>query len=355
MANLSEVPLADITLENWERNMSHNHVIVDPRRLREDCYLAVRRGEKFSLPTWDTTGIFPKSDEAFSRFVFWVNVVNFNFSHPVKLAGGDLLKYRVRDIFGKEQRGAYAMIAAFYRAFGEEPILTRHMRPHLASLGRMKRFFKGFNSVAMIEDRRRLLGEACDVLDTYFYGDPKNVLEASDYLAFSSGDKMGIFYRLMTFFPRSFGSDYYKFNGLSLCANPFLFFTKRINLFMVMYHDRAVHSEGALSLIQDIDRVGPIPDYELPRSYETDQIFKYSNELKQMIQSAVPLRRGSQMELEIRGATVWAQIWELHWLNEARKEKGLPPLHIGHVDFYRWFRGKKVRGPLPHICFTTDY
>ena len=67
------------TADSWWR-MRHNHVWIDERKLREDSYLAVGRGEEFSLPAWDFAGIYPQSNDAFSRFIFWFLVRNKTYT-----------------------------------------------------------------------------------------------------------------------------------------------------------------------------------------------------------------------------------------------------------------------------------
>lgn len=352
------------TVENWSK-MPHDNVWVDGRKLREDCYLAVQRGRDFVLPGWDEKGVHPQSREAFMNFIFWVNVLNYDFSHPGAVTDrrtGErkraIVKFMARDCYGKEQRGAYALRAVLYKRFGEEPILAKHVLPYVSSLSKTKKFLAGFNSLPLLHERRLMLLEACGILKEYFDGDPRNIFEKGRYRAFGAADKPGIHDILAGYFPGVFGSDVHVFRlgGGRLKERKLDFnFFKRANLLLVMYHDRAVKSGGALTPIEDIGEVGPIPDYELPRSYEADGIFRYGDELNAMIDNAKPIQRGSQMELEIRGATVWAQVWELYWLNIFRMEKSLPPLHIGHVDFYRWLKGKQIAKRNHHICFTTDY
>ena len=337
------------TADSWWR-MRHNHVWIDERKLREDSYLAVGRGEEFHMPAWDFEGIYPQSNEAFPRFIFWTSVVNFRYNYPV-MTNGTLEKFAALDVYGKEQRGANALQAIFYRAFSEGPIRSGHILHHMRSSESAKEFFRGTGKeIPMLFERRVMLLEAANIVLAYFDGDPINIFKEAKYRAHSKAGGLGIIDTLTLGFPMGFGQDRYPAPG----TGELLSFNKRANLVAVMYEGRAQASKGELPVIEDIAEVGPIPDYQLPRSYKADGIFRYSDELNRTIDQGIPVTSDSAMQIETRGATVWAQLHELKCVNEARQDKGLAPLHIGHVDAYRWFRGRKYTGQEPLICDTTD-
>lgn len=343
-------------LAAWEQ-MPKKHVTVNDEKLRSDTYAAVAAGQTFELPSWQIPGIYPASHEAFPSYVFWRNAVNFCYNHPVKLADGTLLKFEAEDSFGKKQNGAFAMSACFYRAFGERPILASDMFPHLKSLSALKLFFAGYTDMPLLAERYDILYDCAQKLEKKFAGDPMNIFRSAHYAAHGTRHggiyQHGIIETLEDTFKFAFTDVGY------LCAAdhpPARFvFQKRANLVVVEYNGRAVASGNVLTPIEDMETVGPVPDYELPKSYEADGIFSYSPELYAMIDAAKPILQDSRMEIELRMATVWAQCQELKLINEARAVKMLSPLHIGHVDFYRWYRGKKSVNRPPHICYTTNY
>ena len=196
------------TADSWWR-MRHNHVWIDERKLREDSYLAVGRGEEFSLPAWDFAGIYPQSNDAFSRFIFWFLVVNFNYNYPV-MKNGVLEKFRAVDVHGKEQRGANALGSIFYRAFGEGAILSGHILHHMRSPESAAEFFRGTGKeIPMLFERRTMLLEAANIVLAYFDGDPVNIFKEAKYLAHGKMGELGIIGTLTLGFPRSFGLDRY--------------------------------------------------------------------------------------------------------------------------------------------------
>ena len=65
---------------------------------------------------------------------------------------------------------------------------------------------------------------------------------------------------------QNFGSAYADAQSLRIDGTRyFLSFDKRAQLVAVMLHDRALDSNGILPVVEDIDDVGPIADYELPK------------------------------------------------------------------------------------------
>lgn len=329
------------------------HLSLNEEKLFADA--ASRALENYELPAWDTNGVHPISNQAFVRHNFWWNTVNFAFSlFDGTNEDGTLRKFIVRRSDGVEMSGAFAMASCFYRAFGENKILAQDMRPWVESKEAMERFFEGETKIPLIGERRRLLTEACEILELEFAGDPWNIWEAGKFLSYGTQDSPGIADLLRLRFPQTFGLDSTVWATEDGDRHPF-YFDKRAHLVTLMYHGRAEKSSGDLPLIGDIHKLGPVPDYELPRSYVEDGIFVYSDGLTGRIKDGVLIESESEEELEIRGATVWAQVMELVVINDERRKRGISPLHIGHVDYYRWLRGRKNKNLNHHLCKTTNY
>ncbi len=335
-----------LTIESWD-NMPHKHVKYRENKLTEQAKnSALLRHE---LPSWEKRGIYPAGNYAFLTHLFFCNVGNFEFSHfYVSATNGGMVKYRTKTKFGETVSGAYAFTSCFYRAFGERPIYAHNMWRHLETLSRTKKFFRGKNHIPMVGERRELLIEACEVLEQYFQGNPWNIWEEGRFRAYGTEISLGVVDILTSFFPKAFGAD------ACMCAERPFIFNKRANLAVMMYQGRAERYSNELPLIEDIAELGPVPDYELPRTYEASGDFEYSATFKELIKEKVPIKRQGPIDLEVRGATVKAQVKELEVKNEIRKEKGLSLLHMGHVDFARWKAGMKSKEG-HHVCLTTDY
>lgn len=335
--------------KNWER-MPKKYVFVNEKKLIKEAEENAFR--YFPLPEWNDNYIYPISQKSYVSHVFWHSVVNFCYGHPWIRRKDGIVKFSAKDIEGNLQFGAYAMGACWYRRFGENEILAKDVLRVFTSLSQTKKFFKGNHYMPLIGERRILIIESAYVLNSYFQGDPRNILEEGGYRAFDSGGRKGIVNLLADNFRLTFGSDK---NELWEKDMIFVFhFYKRAQLFVLEYNSRAVASHGKLKPIEDIEEVGPIADYELPKSYANDGIFSYADSLEKDIELEEPLESGSRAEVEIRAATVWAQLKELEIINNIRRSKGLPLLHIGHLDYYRWLAGRSAKGN-HHICLTTNY
>jgi len=336
--------------ENWEK-MPKKYVFVNEKKLIEKARKVAL--QDFPLPQWKDNYIFPINNKNFVSHIFWHNVINFCYGHPwAEKEDGSIVKFEARDVSRKWHSGAYAMGACWYRYFGENEILAEDVLRVFGSLSQTKKFFKGRHHLPLVGERRILLTESAFVLNSYFRGNPRNILEEGNYRAFGNSDKKGIVNLLVDNFRLTFGSDK---NEIWTENAIFVFhFYKRAQLFVLEYNSRAVASGGQLKPIEDIEEVGPIADYQLPKSYAGERIFSYANSLNEDIKSKEPLESGSKAEVEIRAATVWAQLKELEIINNIRESKKLPLLHIGHIDNRRWNIGRKAVGN-HHICLTTAY
>lgn len=340
------------TIRSWQK-MPHDHVFVDEDKLMRDAVESASIG--IALPRWDVPGVHPKNNQAFVYHNFWWNTVNFAFSLFDGLnPDGSMKKFQTKTVTGADMPGAFAMKACFYRAFGEQKIFARDMLPHVKSLATLREFFRGHNEIPMLQERLGLLRETCEVLEGLYSGDPWNIWEEGGFSAYGSSRERGIVDILKQEFPATFGSDVVYWRHPQTGEDLVFHFDKRVHLAVLIYHDRAEYSNGELPLICDIHELGAVPDYELPRSYAADGAFKFSDVLSEAIRLGIHIKPKSQMELEYRGATVFAQELELEAENAELARLGFPPRHIGHRDYYRWSRGKKVKSNHP-LCPTTAY
>ncbi len=334
------------TMQNWEKIPHKRYVQVNYEYLSVHAKAVAL--QEFPLFDWNTPGVHPNSHASFASHSFWHCVQDFCFGYPHLGEDGTLEKFRTVDTFGEVQKGSYGMGACFYRAFGEKPVPVSKIRHIAEKPERTKRFFIGFNDIPMIEKRREFLLDASDVLENRYRGNPIHILEEGNYRAFGSERSPGVVDLLSRDFPTVFGSD-----RAFLDSHEFAFL-KRAQLFILEYNGRAVHSRGALRPIEDAEELGPIVDYQIPRYYRDVEVFDYSGELDAHIFGRVPIPPRSRMEVELRGATMYAFSWELVIINETRRAHHLPPIGIAQLDSDRWSRGREVKNP-HHLCWTTDY
>lgn len=336
------------TLESWNA-LTPAHVHVDEAVLFATASEAALN--RFYMPKWDDNGIYAKNFIAFVTQEFWRSCINFCFSHPGEARAEFEATFSACS--GEVTRfGSAAMGLCFLRAFHESPVYASDILNMVFSLGRVKQFFKGFNAMPLLGERRELLEEAAIVVSEKFGGNPMNILEEGRFRVFGVNGVKGVVDILLTQFPNTFGADTATLVDHEGNVRKF-HFMKRAQLFVKIYHEKALCEKKRL--IEDIANLGPIPDYEIPRSYLADGIFVYSEALMDKIIARAPMKPGSRMETELRAATVFAQMEEMRIVNTYREREGLLPVSICEIDSWRWKRGKSSLEYPHHICLTTAY
>ncbi len=331
------------------------HVRVDWERLN---FVAEENAlMDYDLPCWDFSGCYPQSDEAALSHFFWGNVINFCFDHSRGNGDGELLKFKVRNCDGKIISGSFGMQSCFYRTYKELPITTEDLKARIGTFSKFEEMFRGVDSsMPLLSQRWEMLNEAIVVLENRFGGQVQNLLEEGCYRAFGEGGgtQPGMVELLVDYFPNAFGDD--KFIDYKGCFNPpgkAFYFYKRAQLFVMMYHGRALRSGGKLKSIDGIEEIGPLVDYIIPKRYVADSVLVYGDELREKIERALPIERHSREVLEIRLGTYLAFWKELEIINKIRAMGCIEPIHVGHLDYRRFSRSDG--GKFKHyFCPCTD-
>ena len=319
-------------LRFWEKHKS-SHVFVGS--------LAISRLAEYlkkcppTVPDWRIPEVLPESDEAFVSHIFYICAVDFAFTHfepPYE-------KYQLES----GHSGSEALVAAFYRKFGERPISADMILKITDSPVKTEAFFQGLNLPPLMEERRLNLQESASVVKNCFGNNPANLLEHSKY----SADRL--ISLLLTYFYRSFGSDCYSLspeimNAANFYENP-LFANKRAQLFPLIYQGRALHSQNRLPLLRDEKNIGPVADYQIPKFFRDTGVLRYVPELDDKIANREILSFGSREEMEIRFATIYV-------INQLQQLTGLT---MPALDFFFWSEGQKVKSRHHHLCPTTAY
>ena len=115
-------------------------------------------------------------------------------------------------------------------------------------------------------------------------------------------------------------------------------FLKRASLFFIQLYRNFGWLEEELKTIH-------VPaDYQIPKMLEHFSCLKYSSELKHIIGANQPIPKHSQMECEIRSATVLTM----------RKLCELTGWNIADIDAFFFLKRKEPKDPF-HLTITTDY
>jgi hypothetical protein len=318
------------------------HVFIDLYPLKKIAVEFAHRGDLIT-PPWREE-VFPESDEKIIEFFGVVNSINFCFT--------DFLTNNKFDVeypegSGKIWRGAFAMTAAMRRALDDGiNILDPRILYQLTS-NDVKHIFRHVSTpIPMLKERFINLQNVGKVL-SYWCGSFTRIFREADYKLFSNGD--GIVEKLAVFFE--------SYRDVSRYRGRFIEFYKRAQLFPLVYHGRALSSNGALQPIRDPENFGPIADYEVPKVLRALGILIYEQQLAEMVDRVVVLPKNSNKEIEIRAQTVNAMAKLLEAINKIRVSNGLNLITMVELDYAIWSAGrtpeyKKIRH---HYTYTTAY
>ena len=286
------------------------------------------------VPCWRDP-VFPEADDTmFVNFIGVGNAINFGFT-DFETHESFRVEYK-----GKEWRGAFAMWACLRRAleFGVNILdasFLRHLDPE-----QCEQIFAGATGIPMLAQRLEILREIGGVLATRYQGSFHNVFKEARYRAFGNG---GVVNRLIADFP-SFRDE-----SVHVPSGALLRFHKRAQLFAMMYEGRALTSKK-LERISDAELVGPIADYDLPKTLHAMGVLRYSLEVEQKIRTCSLIERDSLEEQEIRAQTIHAQVDLVRRINEFRTDG----VSILALDYHLWTLGRALREP-HHFTRTTAY
>ena len=169
------------------------------------------------------------------------------------------------------------------------------------------------NKFPLLEERKRHLKELVE----------KDVLDFSIRIANSNHkDYEPFFYELVSNYT-GYASD--------------IFLKRASLLFLQLYRKLGWFKEATFAL--------PVPaDYQVPKVLEYIGCLNYKIGLRAMIESHMPLPKGSIYECEIRAATILA----------CKKLQKLTKWNIADVDGWFWLGSKKLDWPF-HLTITSDY
>jgi len=298
--------------------------------------------KEFKLPDWRAP-VFPEADDkTFMAFLVVANSINFCFTDFSTEKQFDV-EYPV----GERQFGSFAMWASLMRALEEgEKILSPS---YLSKLTREKaeHIFRCVETQIPLLDCRvkslRDLGERM-MRDVRGRGVDKfaNIFKDADFYTYRD-DGQGIMQKLVTFFC---------YRDTSIWKGHSLQFHKRANLVPIMYHGRAMSSDGALTPIRDPEHFVPLADYRVPQALRSFGILEYSPELAKMVDEGKIIGKDTGMEIAIRAQTIQAMDMLLSEVNRHRLNADI--ITMAELDYEIWRLGRKTEGR-HHYTYTTGY
>lgn len=297
--------------------------------------------KQMEAPSWREP-VFPQEDdERFIHYLGVVNSINFCFADFATDKKFDI-EYR-----GKIWSGAYALHAAVARALVNkydllDPYFLANMTYPLAEII----FSHHTTPIPMLAERVANLRDVGATLLRTGWDNFANLFKESDYYLFHNGN--GIVERLTKLFVSY--RDENNWEGKYV-----LRFSKRAQLFPMMYHGRALSSGGKLQPIRDPEHFGPVVDYQIPRILKALGILQYKLWLEKYVRDGREIQANSRAEIEIRAQTVRAVSLLLERINELRPSDN--QITMVELDFALWSAGRDPSIPRSrhHYTFTTAY
>lgn len=317
----------------WERPA---HVWLNEKRLEEVAREIAK--EDLKIPNWRAPVFYPKDDENFVQLLGIENSINFAFTDFETKK-----KFKI-EFKGQEWTGSFAMAGSLLRAIEEDiPVLDAEYLKNI----RFRDMLSIFRSVPgykmpMLKERTEIFQEIGRVLLKRYCGSFWNLFKEANFQAF--GD-CGIIAHLCLNFP-----SFYDVSPRRPGTGVFRFY-KRAQLLVMVYQGRALDSRGDLPLIGDIDDLGAIADYEVPKVLEYLGILEYTPSLKNTILNQEIIKKDSREEQEIRAMTILAMKKLLEEINQLRQNK----INMCHLDYRIWKTGKDSTNLPPHHLTPTIF
>lgn len=295
--------------------------------------------KNFSMPSWREP-VFPDSDENIIEFLGIVNSINFCFTD---FRTGKKFDVEYPKGSGKIWNGSFGMAACFKRALDDGlPILDPHFLAELTE-NRAKCIFRHLTTpIPMLKERvsnLRNVGKAIERRNMNFQ---KN-FEVCKYK----------FLDIVETIVNLFAS----YEDVSQYRGRCIKFYKRAQLFPMVYHGRAISSDGVLKPIADPENFGPIADYEVPKVLRGCGVLRYSKKLAAKIDNGEIIPKDSPEEIEIRAQTIIAMSRLLENINCLKRGWQLKEITMAELDYAIWSMGSntKFRSRRHHCTYTTAY
>lgn len=260
----------------------------------------------------DDTTLSDATEEQRVAFVFAYDAVNFCYWGDPKWAVS---------VGGKELGGSASMMEALKRAVAEgyDVLDSKYLAD--ISEADLRHILRANVEVPLLSERLRLLRDLGKGVVGNFGGSFSEVLKRANY---NAADLVRL---IVKSFPEVF-DDHANYNGNRVN------FYKRAQL--VSAHICELEGLGLLShAMTGFNELTAFADYKVPQLMRRFGILEYSDELAQKVDSQMLIEPGSDEEIEIRAATVWA-----NELATREVKKRIPDANGAKVDGVLWFKGQ---------------
>ncbi len=291
-------------------------------------WLQQDKGNSISPPSWYEHYHFFDGSERTVNWILALDAMNFCFWAE---------KYQPRwsiEYAGEILNGYMAEAASLKRAVEEDMPLWDAAYLSGMSKKTLAHIFRGEQTIPLFEQRLQNVREVGRVLLEKYDGQFTHAIEEAGRSAV----------RLVLLLAQAFPS----FNDVAFYRKQQIRFYKRAQLCVVDLHGAfGGRSWGAFT---DIDQLTAFADYKLPQVLRHLGVLEYHPALVERIDNQVPLEAGSEEEIEIRAATIWAcELLRREMLH------GDHPVTAAEIDLRLWLLGQQSAEMRPYHRIRTIY
>lgn len=253
------------------------------------------------------------TQEQHVAFAFVYNSLNFCYWGEPKWAV---------TIDGEQYDGSAAMWRSLQKAIasGYELLSAKYLR-NLPEAD-LAKILSGNIQIPLFSERLRLLRKLGEVIDDKYGGSFASFVDTADW------DAVKLVELLAADIPDVF-NDEVDYHGNTVK------FYKRAQL--VPAHLWDLHRFGTIpQKINNFDQLTAFADYKVPQLLRKFKILEYTPDLANKVDNLVEISAGSDEEIEIRAATIWA----IELTTQAVKQR-VPSANAAKVDGIFWFKGQE--------------
>lgn len=281
-----------------------------------------------SIPVWYEQYHFSDGTERTVNWILVLDAMNFCF-WAEKNQPRWSIEYQ-----GETLNGYLAEAAALKRAVEENIPLWNAEYLSTISSEELAHIFRGKQTIPLLEKRLENVHEVGRVLLERYDGQFVNAIEQANRNAV----------QLVLLLAQHFPS----FNDIVLYRNHKIRFFKRAQICVAdLYGSFGGKSWGAFS---DFDQLTAFADYKLPQVLRHFGVLEYHPTLAERIDNQELLEPGSEEEVEIRAATIWAcELLRREMIHQDR------PVTAAEIDLWLWFMGQQSSDMRPYHRTRTIY
>ncbi|EXJ84517.1 hypothetical protein A1O3_05186 [Capronia epimyces CBS 606.96] len=292
----------------------------------------------YSTETWSSHKLHPQSkDEATVNFIFTMNLLNFSFWSELPLEERFAVEYR-----GRRWTGYWSLVAALQRALDEGYAITTPsfwQDLDLCPDGVLEHIFRSATAepIPLLAQRIAILREAGDILHRQFDGRPANIIARANQSA------AALVNLLVEHFPNFRDSTHFHGREVRLY--------KRAQILVADLW--ACFNGSSYGAFDDIRSLTMFADYRIPQMLQGLHCLLYSPRLESRIKRLHHLHPGEDMEIEIRGCSIWC-VELLRLEIERRHPEAKGKVNAVLIDFFLYDTCKEMEargeadGMLPH-------